>query len=56
MRRVYGSLLIGLAIVVVGLFLGVAGLLWVPILAIPVIIAIFFWMAERKAQHKPPLE
>lgn len=56
MRRVYGSLLIGLAVVVIGLFLGATGLLWVPILAVPVLIAIFFWFAERKARHKPPLE
>lgn len=56
MRRVYWSLLIGLAVVVVGLFLGATGLLWVPILAVPILIAIAFWLAERKAQHKPPVE
>lgn len=56
MRRVYWSLLVGVAVVIIGLFLGVAGLLWLPILAIPVLLAIAFWMAERKAENKPPLE
>ena len=56
MRRIYWSLLVGIAIVIAGLFLGATGLLWLPILAIPVLIAIFFWLAERKAEHKPPVE
>lgn len=56
MRPVYWSLLVGIALVLVGLFLGATGLLLVPLLGIPVAIAIFFWFAERKAHHKPPLE
>lgn len=56
MRPVYWSLLIGIAIVLVGIFLGATGLLLVPLLAVPVLIAIFFWLAERKAHHKPPVE
>jgi purine-cytosine permease-like protein len=56
MPRVYWSLLVGVILVVIGVFLGATGLLWVPILAVPVMIAILFWFAERKAQHKPPLE
>ena len=56
MSRVYWSILIGLALVVAGLVLGATGLLLVPLLAVPVLIAILFWLAERKAEHKPPVE
>lgn len=56
MRGVYWSLLIALVLVALGLFLGATGLLWVPILSFPLLIAILFWMAERKARDEPPLE
>jgi predicted PurR-regulated permease PerM len=56
MSRVYWSILIGVAVVAGGLFLGVAGLLLAPIIGAFAIIALVFWLAERKTQHKPPVE
>lgn len=45
-----------LLVAVVGVIFGVAGIFLAPILGILAIIAIGIWLAERKAQHKPPLE
>lgn len=56
MRRVYWSLIVGIIAVVVGIFLGVTGLLLLPIVGVFVLIGILFWLAERKAEHKPPVE
>ncbi|MFP4623769.1 MAG: hypothetical protein ACLFRX_06270 [Gemmatimonadota bacterium] len=56
MRRAYWSLLIGLLVVIVGLMLGVAGLFLLPIFGVFLILGIVFWLAERKARHKPPVE
>ena len=56
MARVYWSILIGVAFLIGGLVLGVAGLFLLPILGVFALIAILFWLAERKAEHKPPVE
>lgn len=56
MRRVYWSVLIGLGVVVVGIIMGVGGLLLAPIIGVIALIAILFWLGERKAEHKPPVE
>lgn len=56
MTRVYWSILIGIIVVIGGLFFGVAGLLLLPIIGFFVLIAVLLWLAERKAEHKPPIE
>lgn len=56
MPRAYWSLLIGLAIVIVGVFLGVTSLLLLPIVGVFLLIAILFWLAERKTRDEPPVD
>lgn len=56
MRRVYWSVLIALVILVGGLLLGMSALLLAPVFAVPVILAVLFWLAERKATHQRPVE
>lgn len=56
MSRVYWSILAGLAVVVGGVFFGITGLLLLPIIGVFLLIAILFWLAERKAKHERPVE
>lgn len=56
MRRVYWSILLAAAILVVGIIMGIGGLLLAPIIGVVAVVAILAWMAERKAKDKPPLE
>lgn len=56
MKPLYWAILTAIAVAIVGLIFGVAGIFLAPILGIVGIIALAIWLAERKAQHKPPLE
>lgn len=56
MKPLYWAILVAIAIAVLGVIFGVAGIFLAPILGIVGIIALLIWLAERKAQHKPPLE
>lgn len=56
MRRVYWSILIGLAILVGGIVFGIGGLLLAPVVGVVVIVGILLWLAERKAEHKRPVD
>ena len=56
MRRVYGSVLLAVGILVGGIILGIGGLLLAPVVGVVVLVAILLWLAERKAEHKPPVD
>lgn len=56
MRPVVGSTLLAIGILVGGVILGVAGIFLFPIVGAIAVIGLLIWMAERKAEHKPPIE
>ena len=56
MKPIYWAILTAVAVVVLGVVFGVAGIFLAPILGIIGVVVLIIWLAERKAQHKPPLE
>ena len=56
MKPVAWSILLGIVVLLVGVFLGIGGLVIGPVVGVFVLLGIAFWLAERKAKHKPPVE
>lgn len=56
MRRLYWSILIAIAVLIAGLFLGITALVLAPILGFLVLLAILVWLGERRARHEPPVD
>lgn len=56
MRPLIWAMLAAVGVVLFGLIFGVAGIFIAPILGFLGVVALLMWLANRRAEHKPPLE
>jgi hypothetical protein len=56
MRLIFWTIAIAVAVLLVGIFLGVAGIFLAPILGAIGLVAFLVWTLSRAARDKPPIK
>jgi predicted PurR-regulated permease PerM len=56
MTPTYWAVLLAIGIAILGVIFGVAGIFLAPLLGVAAIVALVFWLVERRTTRKPPLE